>query len=291
MSNRKKKLSEKVLNNSKLVLCNKLKNTPSKSKNINRKVKILSEKHTRTQKNDSKEQKKLSEEIILPKESKESVNMEKKKKTKFDVKNVTKISILFLGMIFLIVLITIFLLNNENILIFSFEEYKTGELVNISATKWYVISDSNVDNQTVELLSQKPIDINNDGKLDDDDRKKFDMEGKYYYSIKNKNNIGYFLNNELKKLLNIKGIKSIRLLSSEEYIYIRNQMDFGYDWKDGNWLANKEIGEWWLDTIKYNRVYTVTERGSYKLDYSDNKNFVRPVILIDKSYVNKFFNR
>ena len=105
MSNRKKKLSEKVLNNSKLVLCNKLKNTPSKSKNINRKVKILSEKHTKTQKNDSKEQKKLSEGIILPKESKESVNMEKKKKTKFDVKNVTKISILFLGMIFLIVLI------------------------------------------------------------------------------------------------------------------------------------------------------------------------------------------
>lgn len=291
MSNRKKKLSKKVLNNSKLVLYNKLKNTPSNSKNINRKVKILSEKHTKTQKNDSKEQKKLSEEIILPKESKESVYMEKKKKTKFDVKNVTKISILFLGIIFFTILITAFLINKEDILVFSFKEYKTGELVNIGATKWYVISDSNVDNQTVELLSQKPIDINNDGKLDDDDRKKFDMEGKYYYSIKNKNNIGYFLNNELKKLLNIKGIKSIRLLSSEEYIYIRNQMDFGYDWKDGNWLANKEIGEWWLDTIKYNRVYTVTERGSYKLDYSDNKNFVRPVILIDKSYVNKFFNR
>ncbi|MGN1000878.1 MAG: hypothetical protein ACI4OG_02965 [Bacilli bacterium] len=276
MSNRKEILRKKLLNNNKTTGYNKAKGTSSKSE------------HIKPSKNESEEQKKLVKEINLPKKSKKSVYTRKKKKTKFDVKKVTKISILFLGTIFFAVLIIIFLFNQRCVLVFLFEEYKTGELVNIGNTKWYVISDSNAYNQSVELLSQKPIDINNDGKLDDNDKKNFDIEGKYNYNTKNKNNIGYFLNNELKKSLNITGIKSIRLLSSEEYIYIRNQMNFGYDWKEGNWLANEEIGEWWLDTIKYNKVYIVTERGSYKLDYSDNKNFVRPVISVDKSYVNKF---
>ena len=81
------------------------------------------------------------------------------------------------------------------------------------------------------------------------------------------------------------GVKEIRLLTSDEYIALRDQMEFGYDWNEGNWLASEDTKTWWLRTSKYSHIYVVTERGSYMLDEATNKNYIRPVIKVLKNYV------
>lgn len=202
------------------------------------------------------------------------------------VKN--KIVLLIIGFSVLAALVLILVIyRTPKEILFQFKSYNIGDKVKLSDdSEWYVVKNSTISESDVTLLSAKTLDVNKDGKIDEKDKYVFDEDGNCTYDEKNKKNIGYFLKNDAKKLLdNIKNIDKIRLLTSDEYIEVRKEMNFGYDWNEGNWLANKELDSWWLETSKYNSIYTVTKKGSYKLSDAKDKNYIRLVIEISKSSI------
>ena len=206
-----------------------------------------------------------------------NINGNKKKK------KVILISIL--SVLIIAVILPIIIFKREPI-IFTFKSFNAGEKVTFSGTEWYVIKDTGIDEKEVELISKLPFDLNRDGKIDESDTVEFDTENSVEYTTVDKNNIGYYINNAVLNMIEEKsGVKEIRLLTSDEYITLRDQMEFGYDWNEGNWLASENTKTWWLRTSKYSHIYVVTERGSYMLDEATNKNYVRPVIKVLKNYV------
>ena len=206
-----------------------------------------------------------------------NINGNKKKK------KVILISIL--SVLIIAVILPIIIFKREPI-IFTFKSFNAGEKVTFSGTEWYVIKDTDIDEKEVELISKLPFDLNRDGKIDESDTVEFDTENSVEYTTVDKNNIGYYINNAVLNMIEEKsGVKEIRLLTSDEYITLRDQMEFGYDWNEGNWLASEDTKTWWLRTSKYSHIYVVTERGSYMLDEATNKNYVRPVIKVLKNYV------
>ena len=206
-----------------------------------------------------------------------NINGNKKKK------KVILISIL--SVLIIAVILPIIIFKREPI-IFTFKSFNAGEKVTFSGTEWYVIKDTGIDKKEVELISKLPFDLNRDGKIDESDTVEFDTENSVEYTTVDKNNIGYYINNAVLNMIEEKsGVKEIRLLTSDEYITLRDQMEFGYDWNEGNWLASENTKTWWLRTSKYSHIYVVTERGSYMLDEATNKNYVRPVIKVLKNYV------
>lgn len=188
----------------------------------------------------------------------------------------------------IIILVVVANLKNTTKKIFlTFKSYSIGEHVTLKDdSTWYVIESSSSGENLVKLLSANVIDLNNDGKITDKDKLAFDSTNSCNYDTKNDKNIGYFLENKFVDTLGkLNGIKEVRLLNSEEYILVRKTMDFGYDWEEGNWLAGDSLDSWWLETSKYNKIYVVTERGSYRLANASSKNYVRPVIIIDKENI------
>lgn len=202
-----------------------------------------------------------------------------------DKKKKKVILISLLSILILAIILPIIILKREPI-IFTFKAFNAGEKVTFSGTEWYVIKDTGIDEKEVELISKLPFDLNQDGKIDENDTVEFDTENSVEYTILDKNNIGYYINKAVLNMIKEKsGVKEIRLLTSDEYISLRDQMGFGYDWSEGNWLANEETKTWWLRTSKYSHIYVVTERGSYMMDEATSKNYVRPVVKVLKNYV------
>lgn len=219
---------------------------------------------------------------------KKRLNIKIKFKSFIEYLNKTKKIWLISVLITIISLLIVMNLENATERIFlKFKSYSIGEEITLKDnSKWYVIEESSSEENTIKLLSSSVIDINNDGKFNDKDKIAFDSSNSCEYDTKNDKNIGYFLENKfIDKLNGITGSKEIRLLTSEEYILIRKSMDFGYDWKEGNWLASSNLDSWWLETSKYNKIYVVTERGSYRLAKASAKYFVRPVIIIEKENI------
>jgi len=199
-----------------------------------------------------------------------------------------RLNLIIIFHMFMSIICSIFIIKTSiyypNIIFYNLKSYDIGELLVMDdGSEWYVIFVSDKQDRTVTLISKDPIDINGDAKIDKNDKISFDSQGNYNYDETKNDNIGYFLQTKVKDLLNkIEGLKKIRLLTSEEYINIRTKMNFGYDWNENNWLANKNLEEWWLETSNYKMIYTVTERGSYRLYSPTEKKLVRPVIEIDK---------
>ena len=199
-----------------------------------------------------------------------------------------KIVLLIIGLSLLVAMVLMLVIHKTpKEILFQFKSYNIGDKVTLTDdSEWYVVKNSTISESDVTLLSAKILDVNKDGKIDGKDKYVFDDDGNCIYDEKSKKNIGYFLKNDAKKLLeNIKNIDKIRLLTSDEYIEIRKEMNFGYDWNEGNWLANKELDSWWLETSKYHSIYAVTKKGSYKLSDAKDKNYIRLVIEISKSSI------
>lgn len=283
----------------------KVKNKSTKNKtnrkNLETAKKIKNTSEKRNKKNEEKEQIQEATKTI---QKKKTLNLEKSaRKKKEKSKRITFKSHLnkllqflkrkkyyvlsFIITLILIIVLLFVLQNSDEKIFFSFKEYNLGTKVTLSDNSiWYVVEDSNSEKSKVTLLSEKVLDINKDKKINDKDKVVYDKDNKCVYDTKKEKNIGYFLENDVKSLLKeINGISEIRLLTSDEYINIRKTMDFGYDWKEGNWLASESLDSWWLETSKYNKIYTVTKRGSYKLSEAKSKNYVRLVIIVDKSSV------
>lgn len=203
------------------------------------------------------------------------------------IKSKWKILILVLFVSSISILLCFVLKDAPKKMFLTFKPYNIGDKVTLKDnSSWYVIKESPSSENTLYLLSENIVDINKDKEIDSKDKVVFDSSNSCEYDTKSEKNIGYFLENTVKSMYGKEvDIKKIRLITSEEYINIRDYMKFGYSWQDGNWLSNEKTDSWWLETSKYGKVYVVTKRGSYKLAEAKSKNYVRPVIKIDKDNV------
>lgn len=216
--------------------------------------------------------------------------IEEKKKNKVKAKkNLIKLAILLV----LILVVGIFLNEykkeiEKNLKIYTV--YATGDKIVLKDNSvWYVIEDSDNQTSTVKLLKETQIDINGDGKFDGSDKKKYNSTNKDLYDIDDKDSVAYFLENEYKSKLEeqIGKIESISILTSKEFVKARGKMGYGYEWSEGNWLANSSLGIWWINSSQNGKVYAVTKIGSYKLYSANVSHFVRPVIIMNKDLVEK----
>ena len=211
-------------------------------------------------------------------------NMEKECK-----KNVLK-EIVYIVLIFpLITFFSFFIISiipiNKIQIIFKYRNYYIGEKIILKNNlEYYCIDNCTSENRAFKLLKADPLDINNDCIIDEKDKVSFDISKSNKYSISSKENIGFYLEN-LDINTELKNTTAFRLLTSEEYIKIRDTLNFGYDWDNDNWLANKQIDSWWLETSFVKSVYTVTPRGTYKMLLPNEKSYVRPVIVTYKDNV------
>ena len=267
---------------------NVIKTKPSINNNVNKVKEIKNDVETQKIESNAKKTTKKSKVLHIIK-SKFKTVLDKIKRIISNINGNKKkkkaILISILSVLIIAVILPIIIFKREPI-IFTFKSFNAGEKVTFSGTEWYVIKDTGIDEKEVELISKLPFDLNRDGKIDESDTVEFDTENSVEYTTVDKNNIGYYINNAVLNMIEEKsGVKEIRLLTSDEYITLRDQMEFGYDWNEGNWLASEDTKTWWLRTSKYSHIYVVTERGSYMLDEATNKNYVRPVIKVLKNYV------
>lgn len=278
----------KTKKSNKLRKKNVIKTKPSINNNVNKVKEIKNDVETQKIESNAKKTTKKSKVLHIVK-SKFKTVLDKIKRIISNINGNKKkkkaILISILSVLIIAVILPIIIFKREPI-IFTFKSFNAGEKVTFSGTEWYVIKDTGIDEKEVELISKLPFDLNRDGKIDESDTVEFDTENSVEYTTVDKNNIGYYINNAVLNMIEEKsGVKEIRLLTSDEYITLRDQMEFGYDWNEGNWLASENTKTWWLRTSKYSHIYVVTERGSYMLDEATNKNYVRPVIKVLKNYV------
>ena len=106
--------------------------------------------------------------------------------------------------------------------------------------------------------------------------------------MKDEGSAPYYLDATYKSYLNDKVIKieEAGLLTSKQYIKIRNIMNYGYEWSEQNILAGEQLGTWWINSSQNDKVFAVGTTGSYKLFDSTKRNYVRPVIIVKKDLRN-----
>lgn len=193
-------------------------------------------------------------------------------------------------LIFLALLIIIISLvkGSSKKIIDDYTVYPLGETVYlVDNSKWYVIQDDGASSPYVTLLRDKVLDINGDDIIDENDKLPFSTDGKVTYDTSNEGSAPYYLENTYKKYLEEKVItvKSVALLTSKQYIKVRDALNYGYEWQEGNFLANDTVGIWWIDGVQTEKVYAVGINGSYRLFYPDSKNYVRPTITVKKALI------
>ncbi len=172
-----------------------------------------------------------------------------------------------------------------------YEEYFIGDKVELKdGSTWYVIKNTDKTEKEVKLLKENVIDTNGDNIVDAKDRKKYNSKGYAEYDDSVDDSVAKYLKETYAVELenSVGGINEVSLLTSQEYVKIREKMGFGYEWKEGNFLASKSIGNWWVISEQNNKVYAVTATGLYKLCEADTLNYVRPTIVIDKDKVKKY---
>ncbi len=171
-----------------------------------------------------------------------------------------------------------------------YDVYQIGDKIKLKDDSiWYVIEDSDSRNENVKLLRENLLDLNDDTILDGNDTLKYNSNNFPDYDLNLEDSVGHFLFNNYKLKLqeSVGKIESISLLTSKEYVKIRNKMGFGYEWGEGNWLANENLKTWWIISKQNEKVYCVTPNGTYKLQVPNSPNYVRPTIIIKKAQVEK----
>ncbi len=276
--NIKKKISKKEPEKTKLVI-------PKEWQEISKNVKKEKETTAPTNKIKGKLRSSIFEEVD------EKTYLLKKQKEKDNIKKTFLIILIIIVTILLG--IYIFFKFNDNLRkqLEKYEEFVIGTKVQLKDESiWYVVDDSKVHDESVKLLKASPIDINGDNKLDSKDAMKYNSKSESVYDPKNENSAAKYLNETYKKNLESKvgPISEISLLTSKEFVKIREKMGFGYEWSKGNWLASSSIGNWWvISSPREDSVYVVTIQGLYKLAAANSTSYVRPTIVIRKALVTK----
>ena len=171
-----------------------------------------------------------------------------------------------------------------------YDPYKIGDKVKLKdKSVWYVIEDSDAHEDTVRLLKATVIDINDDNKIDNKDRLRYNPDNKAEYDPKVKNSVAYYLENEYRKKLEDKvgSVEEVTILETKEYVRVRRAMNFPDEWSQGNWLASSSLGYWWIISELNSKVFVVAPNGTFKLYSANSYNKVRPVIEIKKESILK----
>ena len=171
-----------------------------------------------------------------------------------------------------------------------FPSYRIGDVVFLADdSQWFVIKDTSSSEEYVKLLSSKIIDVNGDGVVDPNDAVVYNSSNKAEYDISNEYSAAYVLNDSIKKKLEdaLGSIKEISLLTTNEFVKIRERMNYGDEWSEGNWLASNDNQKWWVLSEKNDKVYVVSFKGTFFLSNAKNYHFVRPTIVIKKDLVTK----
>ena len=169
-----------------------------------------------------------------------------------------------------------------------YDKYQIGEKVTLNDDSiWYVVSDSGANDDKVKLLKETIVDKNTDNKFDDNDKMNYNKDDKAEYDVSLEETGPYYLDHDYKKALEEKigKIDSIGLLTTKEFIKIRERMGYSDEWSDGNWLANYKLGNWWIESEQNQKVFAVSPNGSFKLFHANTKNYLRPTIVIKKEYI------
>lgn len=298
-SKSKMKSVKKVVETSSKKVVDLKKKKPKKIEKKEEKTKLVLPKEWQVQPTKKKKNQSIKEEPgnlssklksrIFEEVSEQELKTEKnnnKEKTKKDLVKFALVLVALLIVVFIIIKYNDSLKKQLKI----YDEYITGEKITLKDNSiWYVIEDSNNSNSTVKLLKETQIDVNNDGKFDAKDKKKYNSSNIATYDINDKDSVAYYLETEYKPYLieKIGTIKNISILTSKEFVKARVKMGYGYEWQDGNWLANSNLETWWIDSAQNEKVYAVTKIGSYKLYNANELNYIRPVITIEKELIGK----
>lgn len=173
----------------------------------------------------------------------------------------------------------------------TYPSYSIGDKIVLKDSSiWYVVKDSSSSEENIKLVKENVLDISGDSKIDNNDKLKYNSNNNAVLDDKNENSVAFYLKNTYKNELQDKvgEVINIGLLTTKEYIKIRDKMGFGYEWSDGNWLANQSLDNWWIDSEQNGKVYAVNPNGSFKLYNAVSSNLVRPVIEIKKELVSKY---
>ena len=169
-----------------------------------------------------------------------------------------------------------------------YDPYSIGQKVKLKDDSiWYVIDDSNSHSNVVKLLKETNIDSNNDNQVNDKDKMKYNKDDKAVYDTTLEEGAPYYLDHDYKKILEDKigKIESIGLMTTKEFIKVRDRMGYSDEWTDGNWLANYKLGNWWLESELNQKVFTVSPKGSFNMVSPKNYNYIRPTIVINKDLI------
>ena len=169
-----------------------------------------------------------------------------------------------------------------------YDPYSIGQKITLKDDSiWYVVEDSGKNSDEVKILKETTIDIDGDNKITDKDKMKYNEEDKAEYNLTLKESGPYYLDNSYKKILEEKvgSVESIGMLTTKEFIKIRDRMGYSDEWSDGNWLANKSLGNWWIESVQNQKVFAVSPNGSFKLFYAKSYNYLRPTIVIKKEKI------
>ena len=215
---------------------------------------------------------------------------ERKEKEKEGLKKFLIISLIVIASLGLLLVILIKYNDFVRKQLAVYKPYRIGDVVHLQdESTWYVVNDSDASEEYVKLLVSRVIDLNDDGVIDANDTAMYNSDNKAEYDIDNEKSAAYILNDAIKKKYEDKigNIKEISLLTVNEYVKIRERMNYGDEWTQGNWLASNENQKWWILSDKNDKVYVVSSRGTFYLSNAKNSNFVRPTITIKKELVTK----
>ena len=107
---------------------------------------------------------------------------------------------------------------------------------------WYVIENSSKKEEYILLLSSKLLDLNFNNEIDIDDKVDYISANLILDKYIEKNN-------------------RMRFLTSQEYIGIRDNMNFGYFWEKPNWLAGEIKHNWWINSENSKFNYSINLNG------------------------------
>ena len=174
-----------------------------------------------------------------------------------------------------------------------YDEYKLGSSIKTEdGSIWYVVEYSDKSDSKVKLLNDGVLDVNGDGSINENDKMRFSTDLDKYDKT-DATGIGYFLLNNFKPTLETKldfAIDDIDLLTSKEFVRVRDYLGYGYEWSEANFLAGTNLGYYWINS-ESDKMYVVSPRGSYKMTSKDSLYFVRYVITVSKDNLKIFVDK
>ena len=152
--------------------------------------------------------------------------------------------------------------------VIKYKDWNVGSIVTLqNKSRWQVVKNDLKYSKKITLASLDILDINQDGKITEEDMLQYDSKGKTEYKVE-EGNIGYNLNQYFGGS-NI-SVSSVRLLTKEEAEKLKTVVD----------LSKQAF---WIQDVKDKKVATYSDKITYQK--ATDKAYVRPVIEITKDQI------